>query len=197
MLIGPAGGLWSSHFCSLWSFVFAGAKNLHAFLTMQASSAFFLPAVYSFSWNFRICRLNLGWCHSFSYLSVNQGPVSIFFVVVDSTVHWRWIGAWLWPLGIQVWKVCDFKCKWDNYKWFKNWDKTEVNQQFMPSCIQGFLCMVTALNSSEICRDFVPFSSSGKSFRREPVTLHQGHSQPLFMWAVERPSWGFQAGACW
>lgn len=36
--------------------------------------------------------------------------------------------------------------------------------------------MVTALNSSEICRDFVPFSSSGKSFRREPVTLHQGHS---------------------
>lgn len=55
-------------------------------------------------------------------------------------------------------KVCDSKCKWDNYKWFKNWDRKQkwTNSLCLVSYIQGFLCMVTALNSNEICRDLSP-----------------------------------------
>lgn len=65
--IGPAGGLWSSHsFCSLWSFVFAGAKNLLVSLTEQAPSTFLLPALHSLAWNFRSCRPHPGRWHSFS-----------------------------------------------------------------------------------------------------------------------------------
>lgn len=116
------GSLKLHYFCSLWSFVVAGAKT--SLLSYWAgSSACLLPAESSLPSTSVSEAAGITWADTI--LSAHRASQSrpCFCFLSDCCLHGPLGVNWglALPLGIQVRKVWDSQCTWDIYwKWFEN-----------------------------------------------------------------------------